>query len=78
MVEDEPRIEHVAPPSAENNLTDRKAAKATDNAFEGAFGMMAQSEPEPSEASLSTSRELNHATRRGYSRRVYTTPRSRW
>ena len=52
MVEDEPKIEHVAPPSAENNLTDRKAAKATDNAFEGAFGMMVQ--PEPSEASLST------------------------
>ena len=28
MVEDEPKIEDVAPPSAENNLTDRKAAKS--------------------------------------------------
>ena len=31
---------------AESKITDRKAAKVTDNAFEGAFGMMVQSEPE--------------------------------
>ena len=51
-VEAEPKIEEVAPSFAENNLTDRKAAKVTDNAFEGAFGMMVQ--PESSEVSVST------------------------
>jgi Ca2+-binding EF-hand superfamily protein len=43
-------VEELEPVSAENKITDRKAAKVTDNAFEGAFGMMAQSEQEHVEA----------------------------
>ena len=35
-------VEAVQEPAFDNNITDRKAAKVTDNAFEGAFGMMAQ------------------------------------
>ena len=31
----------------DSNITDRKAAKVTENAFEGAFGMMPQTETEP-------------------------------
>ena len=43
-VEQSPKpIEQI---SVDSKLTDRKAAKVTDNAFEGAFGMMAQPEPE--------------------------------
>lgn len=34
-------------PIIQSNITDRKAAKVTNNAFEGAFGMMAQTETEP-------------------------------
>ena len=37
--------------SVDNNITDRKAAKVTDNAFEGAFGMMVQPEPKEVETS---------------------------
>ena len=39
--------EPVQEPVIESSITDRKAAKVTDNAFEGAFGMMAQTETEP-------------------------------
>ena len=35
-------VEAVQQPALDTNITDRKAAKVTDNAFEGAFGMMAQ------------------------------------
>ena len=45
-IEVEESVEELEPVFVENKITDRKAAKVTDNAFEGAFGMMAQSEPE--------------------------------
>ena len=45
-IEVEETVEDLEPVSTENKITDRKAAKVTDNAFEGAFGMMAQSESE--------------------------------
>ena len=44
----EPKIE----PIMENELTDRKAAKATENAFEGAFGMAAETDTLPTEDSV--------------------------
>ena len=47
----ESKVEDLTSPPADNRLTDRKAARVTDDAFEGAFGMMAQ--PEPSEVSVS-------------------------
>ena len=47
-VKEEPQVT-VQEATVEANLTDRKAAKVTDNAFEGAFGMMAQTEVETME-----------------------------
>ena len=44
-------FEELESVSAESKITDRKAAKVTDNAFEGAFATMAQSEPEQVEIS---------------------------
>ena len=35
------QIQDIPEPAIDQNLTDRKAAKVTDNAFEGAFGMIA-------------------------------------
>ena len=40
IVEDLP-MQDIPEPAIDQNLTDRKAAKVTDNAFEGAFGMIA-------------------------------------
>ena len=36
----DPPNQEIPAPTLEENLTDRKAAKVTDNAFEGAFGVM--------------------------------------
>ena len=47
----EESVNELETSSVDNNITDRKAAKVTDNAFEGAFGTMAQPEPREVETS---------------------------
>ena len=54
----EESVKELEPSLVDSNITDRKAAKVTDNAFEGAFGMMAQ--PEPNEVETPTTEVETH------------------
>ena len=47
-------IEEKPEPTIDTELTDRKAAKATENAFEGAFGMATETDSLPPEDSVTT------------------------